>query len=197
MTERGPPTTDAFLVFCGSVETSRPLLALARSRLLRAVRRRAREAGALRQAAAIAASATPTVDPLQRILELALSALPTDHLVLLRASSERKESVIVAAAGTAHVWRWLRTPLGRGIAAHVMRTGEAQLVSEAARDPDVSTAQLTGSVLVVPVIVHGRVFGVLTTADERLGLTRRHLILLRAFAHQCAIAISRWWEPEG
>ena len=133
-----------------------------------------RETAALRRAAAIAASATPYVDPLQRILELALPVLPADHLVLLHASTDRMESVVLAAAGTAHVWRWLRAPLERGIAARAIETREAQL---------------TGSVLVVPVIVHDTVFGVLETADERRRFTRRHVALLRAFADQCAIAI--------
>jgi GAF domain-containing protein len=178
-TDPGAPTTDALLVSCGDVETGRE----------------ASEAAALRRAAAIAASATPMVDPLQGILELALPMLPTDHLVLLRASTDRMESVIVAAAGTARVWRWLRAPLGRGIASRVIETGEAQLVSAVAGDPDVSTGQLTRSVLVVPVILHGSVLGVLMTADERRRFTRRHLTLLGAFADQCAIAISRWTGP--
>lgn len=151
--------------------------------------RRFREAAALRQAAAIAALASPSVDPLQRILEVALPVLPADHLVLLRASSDRRESVILAAAGTARVWRWLRAPLGRGIAARAIETGEAQLVPDAAGEADASTQKLTGSILVVPVLLHGSVFGVLVTADERRRLTRRHASVLRAFADQCALAI--------
>jgi len=74
-------------------------------------------------------AATPTFDPLQRILEAALPALPSDHLVLLHVSIDRTESLILAAAGTARVWRWLRAPLGRGIAARAIETRRR------ARDP--------------------------------------------------------------
>jgi GAF domain-containing protein len=151
--------------------------------------RRSREAAALRQAAAIAASATPSVDPLQRILEVALSVLPADHLVLLRASTDRAETVILAAAGTATIWRWLRAPIGRGIVARAIETGEPQLVTDAAGDADASTGQVTRSILCVPVVVHGSVFGVLVTADERRRFTRRHAVLLRGFADHCAVAI--------
>jgi len=151
--------------------------------------RRIREAAALRKAAAIAASAARVGDPLQRILEAALTVLPADHLVLLRRSTDRMACVIVAAVGTAHVWRGLRVPLGRGIAARAIETGEAQL-SHAAADPDASTELVARWGLVVPVILHGRVFGVLATADERRGLTARHVALLRKFAEQCALAIN-------
>ena len=165
------------------------VLARARSRLRRALGRTTREAAALRQAAAIAATATPSVDAVQRILEVALPVLPADHLVLLHASADRMESVIVAAAGTAHVWRWLRGPLRPGIAARAIETGEAQLVSDAVGHPDGSTGRSMRSILVVPVIVRGGVFGVLETADEQRRFTRQHVTLLRAVAVQCAIAI--------
>jgi GAF domain-containing protein len=156
--------------------------------MLRAVRRETREAAALREVTAIAASATPISDPLQRILEAALPVVPSDHLVLLHVSSDRSESVIVAAAGTARVWRWLRAPLGRGIAARAIETREVQRSSDA-----VGAAAAAGgpsrSGVVVPVILQGGVFGLLATADESSRLTERHVALLRAFADQCAIAI--------
>jgi GAF domain-containing protein len=173
VTELYAPKSDAVLVFIPCVESWR----------------RTREAAALQKGAAIAASAARVVDPLQRILEAALPVLPADHLVLLRASTDRMECVIVAAAGTAHVWRGLRVPLGRGTAARVIESGEAQL-SHAAADPDASTELVARSDLVVPVILHGRVFGVLSTADERRRLTPRHVTLLRKFADQCALAIN-------
>ena len=189
MAESDAPTSDDVTVLFRCVETSRIVLGRARSRLRRALGRKTREAAALRQAAEIAATATPSVDAVQRILEVALPALPADHLVLLHTSTDRMESVIVAAAGTAHVWRWLRGPLRPGIAARAIETGEAQLVSDAVGHQDGSTGRLMRSVLVVPVILRGGVFGVLETADERRRLTREHVTLLRAFAVQCAIAI--------
>ena len=189
MAERSGPRADAITVFFPCVESSRLVLARARSSLWRAFGRETREAAALRQAAEIAATAPASVDPLQRILEIALPLLPTDHLVLLHASTERMESVILAAAGTAHVWRWLRAPLRPSLATRVIETREAQLVSDAVGHLDGSTGKLMCSVLVVPVIVRGSVFGVLETADERRRFTRRDLTLLRAFADQCAIAI--------
>ena len=162
-------------MFFPCVETSQGLLAHARSRLLQAFGRETLEAAALRQAAEIAGTATLIVDPLQRILEVALPVLPVDHLALLYVSTDRSECVIVAAAGAADVWRWRRAPLRAGIAARAIETGEAQLVSDA--------------VLVVPVILRGSVFGVLETTDERRRFTPRHVTLLRVFADQCAIAI--------
>jgi len=187
--ERDAQTSDAVTVFFPCVEASRMALAQARSGLRRALCRKTREAAALRQAGKIAAAATPNVDALQRILEVALPVLPADHLVLLHASADRMESVIVAAAGTAHVWRWLRAPLRPGIAARAIETREAQLVTDAVGNPDGSTGRLMRSVLVVPVILRGGVFGVLETGDEQRRFTRRHVELLRAFAVQCAIAI--------
>ena len=186
--ERDAPLSDAITVF-PCVESSRPVLVRARSRLLRALGRKTREASALRQAGEIAATATASVDPLQRILEFALPLFPADHLVLLDASTDGMESVIVAAAGTANVWRWLRAPLRPGIAARAIETGEAQLVSDAVGHPDGPTGRSMRSVLVVPVILRGTVIGVLETADERRRFTARHVALLRQFADQCAIAI--------
>jgi GAF domain-containing protein len=173
VTERCAAISDAVLALFPCVESCR----------------RIREAAALRKAAAIAASSARVVDPLQRILHAALTVLPADHLVLLRASTYRMECVIVAAVGTASVWRGLRVPLGRGIAARAIETGEAQ-ISQAAADPDASTELVARWGLVVPVILHGRVFGVLATADERRRLTPRHVTLLRKLAEQCALAIN-------
>lgn len=151
-----------------------------------------REAGALRQAAAIAASASPISDPLQRILEAALPVLPSDHLVLVHVSTDRTQSLIVAAAGTARIWRWVRGPLGRGLAARAVETGKAQLASdvEAVDTEETSTGPLRSGVA-VPVTLHGNVFGVLATADDRRRFTRRHVNLLRAFADHCATAIDK------
>jgi GAF domain-containing protein len=165
------------------------LLLPARARsLLRAVRSETREAAALREATAIAASATPISDSLQRILEATLPVLPSDHLVLLHVSSDLTESVVLAATGTAHVWRWLRAPLGRGIVARAIETRDVQIASYAAGAADTAVGASHLGV-VVPVIVQGGVFGVLTTADESRRFTERHVALLRALADQCAIAI--------
>lgn len=164
-------------------------LARRRSALVHLLGRKRLEAAALRRAAAIAASATALVDPRQRILDVALPVLPADHLVPLHASSDRTESVIMAAAGTAHVWRWHRAPLGRGIAARAIETGETQVIADAARDREVTTGRMARSVLVVPVLLQGTVFGVLVIADDRRRFTQRHATLLREFADQCAIAI--------
>ena len=169
------------------------MLARARS-LLRAVRFETRETAALREARAIAASATPISDPLQRIVEAALPLLPSDHLVLVHVTSDRTESLILAAAGTARVWRWLRAPLGRGIAARAIETREVQVGSYAAGAADTAVGASHFGV-VVPVIVPGGVFGVLTTADESRRFTERHVALLRAFADQCAIAIENARGP--
>jgi GAF domain-containing protein len=153
-------------------------------------RRVARETAALRDATAVAESATPLLDPLQRILELALPVLPADHLVLLRVSMDRTETVILAAAGTARIWRGLRAPLGPGIVARAIETRETQLVADDGGEPDAPTGQPARSVLVVPMILDGRVFGVLETAHEQpRRFTQRHAKLLAAFAGQCAIAI--------
>lgn len=187
VTERRSARRDASCVFFSRLGTWRLLLARARS-LPRAVRRETREAAALREATAIAASATPISDSLQRILEAALPVLPSDHLVLLHVSIERSESVIVAAAGSARVWRWLRAPLGRGIAARAIETREVQMGSDAVGAPDTAAGPSHLGV-VVPVIFQGGVFGVLATADESRRFTKRHVAVLRALADQCAIAI--------
>jgi GAF domain-containing protein len=187
--ERDAPTSDDVTVSFPCIETSRMALARARSRLRRALGRKTREAAALRRAAEIAATATPSVDAVQQILEVALPVLPADHIVLLHASADQMESVIVAAAGTAHVWRWLRAPLRPGIAARAIETGEAQLVSDAVVHRGGPTGRLMCSVLVVPVILRGGVFGVLETADEQRRFTGQHVTLLEAFAVQCAVAI--------
>ena len=108
----------------------------------------------------------------------------------------RIEFVILAAAGSARVWRWLRGRLGQGIASRAVETGETQLVPDAldAETPEaVGTGETsTGpfrSGIAVPVILHGTVFGVLATAHDRQPFTGRHVHLLRAFADHCATAI--------
>ena len=143
--------------------------------LQRVLGRTSREAAALRAAAAIAAAATPINDPLQRILEAALPVVPADHLVLLRAGPDRI-AIVVAAAGSARVWRWLRAPLGEGVVTETIDTG---------------TAHVTPALLVVPVVLDGTVIGALETANEReRRFTPHDAELLRAFADQCAIAVS-------
>ena len=175
-------------MFFPFLETWHLLLWQVRSAVLRALGHETREDAALRQTAEIAASATQNSDPLQVILDLALAVLPSDHLVLVQVSSDRTESVIVAAAGKARVWRWTRGPLGRGIASRAIETGEAQLASEAVGLDKTPAGPLRSSVA-VPVTVHGLVYGVLSTADEQRRFTKRHINLLREFADHCATAI--------
>ena len=179
------------MVFLSCPRTWPHLLARARS-LLPVIRRETCETAALREVTAIAASATPISDPLQRILEAALPLLPSDLLVLLHVSIDQSESVVVAAAGTARVWRWLRAPLGRGLATRAIETREVQVGAYAVGAPD-TAAGASRLGVVVPVILQGSVFGVLTTADESRRFTERDVALLQAFADQCAIAIDNAW----
>ena len=188
MTEHDEQTTEPVVVLLLCLQTWHRLTFEIRSAVLRALGHETREDAALRQTAEIAASATPLSDPLQVILDVALPVLPSDHLVLVQVSFDRTESVIIAAAGTARVWRWARGPLGRGIASRAIETGEAQLASEAVGTDETSAGPLRSGV-VVPVTVHGHVYGVLAAADDRRRFARRHLKLLRAFADHCATAI--------
>ena len=169
------------------IDTWRGVLEQARSAVLEAFGRETREAAALRQAAEIADS-PPITDPLQRILEAALPVVPSDHLVLLQVSSDRTEFVILAAAGTARVWRWVRGPLGRGVASRAVETGQAQLASEETDAEETSVGPVRSGIA-VPVMLRGTVYGVIATADERRRFTKRHVNLLRAFADHCATAI--------
>jgi GAF domain-containing protein len=131
----------------------------------------------------------PYLDPLQRILELALPVLPVEHLALLRVSTDRTGSVILAAAGTAQIWRGLRAPLRPGVVARAIEMRETQVVGDDG-GTDTPTGYSARSLLVVPVILDGTVFGVLEIAHEQPHrFTQRHADLLAAFARLCAIAI--------
>jgi GAF domain-containing protein len=142
----------------------------------------------------IAASARPFGDPLQLILEIAFRVSPADHIVLMQAFAEPAEVVILAAAGSASAWRFLRAPLAPGLVVRAIETRETQLGA------DPTNAPVTPAVvrhLVVPLILDDRVFGVLQATEGPRARFRRHdAKLLRAFGDECLIAIRTASGPE-
>ena len=164
----------------------------ARARSVTAARRPSREprGGGAPRARAIAGKATPISDPLQRITRSRAAGAAIESSRAVAGGERPHRGDGRGCVGTARVWRWLRAPLGRGIAARAIETREVQVGSYAAGAADTAVGASHLGV-VVPVIVQGGVFGVLTTADESRRFTERHIALLRAFADQCAIAIDK------
>ena len=86
-----------------------------------------------------------------------------------------------------------RIPLGTGITGRVARSGRAELVRDAASDPDfvAATRQPVRSMISVPLVVDGVVSGVLNAESLETDLDEADLARLAAVAEHVAVALQR------
>jgi len=86
-----------------------------------------------------------------------------------------------------------RIPLGQGVTGRVARSGRAELVRDAASDPDflAATPQPVRSLISVPLVVDGVVSGVLNAESLEPDLDEDDLERLSAVAEHVAVALQR------
>ncbi len=152
----------------------------------------------LNAAALIAGSLEPDTVLMELVQQaaLVLRAKAASLLLLDEAAGELVFRVAYGEKGADLVER--RFPSDKGIAGAVATTGEPILIQDAQRDPrhlkqfDEELGFRTGSLLAVPVQVHGQVLGVLEVLnpDTVARFTEDDLSLLIAFAGQTGLALA-------
>ncbi|MBA3897272.1 MAG: GAF domain-containing protein, partial [Sphingomonadaceae bacterium] len=133
---------------------------------------------------------------LKKIVEVTSKILHADRSSLFLYDEKADELWSLVAEGVET--RQIRFPAGRGLAGHVVRTGETVNAARAYEDPrfnpevDQQTGYRTKSALTMPVTARdGRRLGVMQALNrhDRPCFTRDDEIRLQAFAAQAAIAI--------
>jgi signal transduction histidine kinase len=148
----------------------------------------------------ISTSLSSTLDlnkVLTLIMERVNAVLKVEAGSLLLIDDETGELVFQIALGEkAEGVKPFRLPMGLGIAGQVAQSGEPLMVSDAQKDRrhykevDVTTDFLTKSILCVPMIVKGKLIGVIEIMNKLEGdFTESDLTLLNSIATYAAIAI--------
>lgn len=145
-----------------------------------------------------ALAATPDADELLfLVLQAAGSALEVDMVSFFRVDEQSGELVFRASTSeSAPLLFGMRLAPGQGIAGWVAQHGEPLLVRHAHSDPrfsptfDKITGLVTEAILCVPLVVKGRVIGVVEALNKpQPGFTEDDLAMLRSLAASAAISI--------
>ena len=172
-------------------------VAIENARLYEEAQRHAREVTAINKTFRAVAS---TLD-LETVLRLTLDEAGATvnagaaSVLLYDPASDELRFAAVAGAGS-EMLMGARMPADAGIAGLVMQTGQPMLVADAQSDPrfydriDTITGMTTRSLLAVPLLVKGKVIGVIEAISETSGAFNEHdLRLLSTLAGSAAIAI--------
>jgi NtrC-family two-component system sensor histidine kinase KinB len=167
------------------------------ARLYESVQQRAEELALLNEVGQALSSTLDLEDALTLILERVDAIFEVEAGSLLLADEETKELVFQIALGekAEHV-KPFRLKIGQGIAGQVAETREPLLIHDVSKDPrhfkavDISTDFLTKSVLCVPMIVRGKLIGVVEIMNKLTGpFTEDDQILHSSIASYAAAAI--------
>lgn len=110
---------------------------------------------------------------------------------------EKRELYFHTIAGGKEKIKEIRLALGQGIAGHVAETGKPMIVNDVSkskyfyRGADEATQFVTKAILCVPLLIRGKVTGVLQALNKLDGsdFSQDDLILFKSFANQAAIAL--------
>ena len=96
------------------------------------------------------------------------------------------------------IYNPLEIPLGSGIVGTVAQTGKAEIVSNTLKDDRyIVDDRRRLSEIAVPIIVDGKLFGIIDSEHPRRNFyTKRHLRLLSKIADTCATKISKYMVEE-
>jgi putative nucleotidyltransferase with HDIG domain len=166
-------------------------------RLNRDLRRKVKELSALYAISESFQSAPSEADDLfQRIVQMAADATEAKRASLMLVDDETEDLVIKAARGMPpEVQRETRLPLGQGIAGRVAVQGRPLFIRDIRESGWADCAEFgryrTTSLISVPVLIRGEVFGVLNVADKAAEgeFLEEDLTLLSALAQKAALAI--------
>ncbi|HID65262.1 MAG TPA: GAF domain-containing protein [Anaerolineae bacterium] len=164
---------------------------------IRSLERRVEELAVLNEMSTSLSSTLDLDQVLTLIMERINAVLKVEAGSLLLIDDETEELVFQIALGEkAEGVKPFRLQMGQGIAGHVAQSGEPLMISDAQKDRrhykavDVTTDFLTRSILCVPMIIKGRVIGVIEIMNKLEGdFTENDLTLLNSIATYAAIAI--------
>ncbi|OGS04166.1 MAG: hypothetical protein A3G41_07340 [Elusimicrobia bacterium RIFCSPLOWO2_12_FULL_59_9] len=136
-------------------------------------------------------------DLLRAVIHLATKVAQAERASLLLLDPETRELYFDVALGLPEETAKTRLKIGQGIAGAAAKSGEPLIINDVAKDPrwspdiDQKSGFKTRSLVAVPMIIKGRVVGVLE-ALNRLGggpFTEEDVDILASFASQSAVAI--------
>jgi GAF domain-containing protein len=146
------------------------------------------------------AAPAPHQDALRQIVATAVDVLDAQAAALFLLDEESDELVFaVALGGKAEEVKGFRLPIGRGIAGYVAATGQPIAVADAGADPRFAreigeaVGYIPRTVLCVPLVLDGRVVGVLEVLDKAGGVTfsTRDMEVLGQFASLAALVVEQ------
>lgn len=133
---------------------------------------------------------------LTTVLELASRVVDAETASLLLLDEKTKELYFDVALGLGPGAAKVRLPLGQGIAGAVAKERKPEIINEVRRDPrwspkmDESSGFVTRSILAVPILLKGRLIGVVEAINKRGGpFDAGDLSAFEAFASQAGVAI--------
>ncbi len=133
---------------------------------------------------------------LTTVLELATKVVDAESASLLLLDEKTQELYFDVALGLGPDAAKVRLKLGQGIAGAVAQSRKAEIISEARKDPrwspsmDAQSGFTTRSILAVPMLIKGRLVGVLEAINKRGGaFTEADVRAFEAFSSQAAVAI--------
>jgi diguanylate cyclase (GGDEF)-like protein len=166
-------------------------LAIVASTARERLRVRIKELDALYRISQLATDGKDLDATLQAILEVAQDLIPRGQCAILLVDDEERTLRVRAANGYAEGVQELAIPLGQGVTGRCASLGQTAVVDdleqEAGYIPGVAGAR---SEIAVPLIVEGRVLGVLNAESTRVGaFGEEHVRTLSVVAQQAAIVL--------
>jgi len=135
-------------------------------------------------------------DLLKTVLELAAEIVDAETGSLLLLDEAAQELYFDVALGLGDQLAKVRLKVGQGIAGTVAKSRRAEIINEVRKDPrwsprmDEQTGFVTRSILAAPILVKGRLLGVVEAINKRDGgFDAEDLSAFEAFASQAAVAI--------
>ena len=135
-------------------------------------------------------------DLLKTVLELAAEIVGAETGSLLLLDEAAQELYFDVALGLGERAAGVRLKLGQGIAGQVAKSRRAEIINEVRKDPrwspkmDEQTGFVTRSILAAPIMVKGRLLGVVEAINKREGgFDAADQSAFEAFASQAAVAI--------
>jgi signal transduction histidine kinase len=133
---------------------------------------------------------------LTSVLELSTRVVDAESASLLLLDEKTQELYFDVALGLDPAAAKIRLPLGKGIAGSVAKNRAPEIINAVRQDKrwspsmDAQSGFITRSILAVPMLLKGRLVGVLEAINKRAGdFTDSDLRVFEAFASQAAVAI--------
>jgi two-component system phosphate regulon sensor histidine kinase PhoR len=133
---------------------------------------------------------------LTTVLELAARVVDAETASLLLLDERTQELYFDLALGVDPALQKVRLKLGQGIAGAVAQTRTPAVINDARNDPrwsqamDAQSGFVTRSILAVPIILKGKLLGVIEAINKRGGpLQDEDVAMFEAFASQVGVAI--------